>query len=186
MTDWLKMMAMFFYAPMRGLREVRDRGRLGPAVLTAFVVQVASSSLMELLAGNHALLKPSPGMLSSLMFRGVAPILTIAIIIVPVVTLIANLFDRRGSFGIVLQQEYGSLASVCFYVLSGVYLVSLICAAFLHFTGIQAAYVTSVIQSQDTEQMRAMIQMFPLTPEQVALLKQQMRDPVYNSNNHLM
>jgi tetratricopeptide (TPR) repeat protein len=186
MTDWLQFIGMFFYAPMRGLREVRDRGRLGPAVLTAYVVQVVCSLLMEVLAGNHALLKPTPAMLGSLLFRGVAPILTIAILVVPVVTLIANLFDRRGSFGIVLQQEYGSLASVCFYVLSGVYLVSLVGAAFLHFTGIQAAYVTSVIQSQDTEQMRAMIQMFPLTPEQVALLKQQMRDPVYISNNLFM
>jgi hypothetical protein len=106
MTDWLKMMAMIFYAPLRGMREVRDRGRLGPAVLSAYVIQVVCSVLMELLAGNHAILKPSPAILSSVLFRGVAPILTIAIVIVPVVTLVANLFDRRGSFSVVLQQEY--------------------------------------------------------------------------------
>src|SRR6185503_15111930 len=151
MTDWLQLLAMIFYAPLRGMREVRDRGRLGPAVLTAYIVQVVYSFLIELLAGNHALLKASPGMLGNLMFRGVAPILIIAILIVPVITLIANLFDRRGSFGIVLQQEYGSLASVCLYVFSGVCLVSLLCAAFLHFTGLQAGYVATIVQSQDSE-----------------------------------
>jgi tetratricopeptide (TPR) repeat protein len=179
MTDWLQLLAMTFYAPLRGMREVRDRGRLGPAVLTAYIVQVAYAFLIELLAGNQALLKPSPSMLGGLLFRGVAPILTIAILIVPIITLIANLFDRRGSFGVVLQQEYGSLASVCLYVFSGVCLVTLVCAAFLHFTGFQAWHVTHTIQSQDTEQARAMFQRLPLTPEQVELFRAQMRNPVY-------
>jgi tetratricopeptide (TPR) repeat protein len=178
MTDWLQVLAMIFYAPLRGMREVRDRGRLGPAVLTAYVVFVVCSFLMDLLAGNAAALKPSPGMLGSLLFRGAAPILTIAILIVPVVILIANLFDRRGSFGIVLQQEYASLASVCFYVLSGVYLVGLLCAAFFHFSGIQAGYVANVIQSQDTDEARRLIESFPLTPDQLAQMKAQMRDSV--------
>src|SRR5262245_7388128 len=136
MTDWLKMMAMIFYAPLRGMREVRDHGRLGPAVLTAYIVQVVCSVLIELLAGKHDLLRPGPAAVGSVFFRGVAPILTIAIVIVPVITLVANLFDRRGSFGVVLQQEYGSLSSVCLYVYSGVFLIAVLCAAFLHFTGI--------------------------------------------------
>jgi Tfp pilus assembly protein PilF len=186
MTDWLKMMAMIFYAPLRGMREVRDRGRLGPAVLSAYVIQVVCSVLMELLAGNHAILKPGPAMVSSVLFRGVAPILTIAIVIVPVVTLVANLFDRRGSFSVVLQQEYGSLSSVCLYVYGGVYLIAVLCAAFFHFSGIQAAYVTSVMQSQNTEQMRAMIQVFSLSPEQLEILKAQLSDPVYISKNLFM
>lgn len=179
MTDWLQFLAMIFYAPLRGMREVRDRSRLGPAVLTAYIVQVIYSFLIELLAGNQALLKPSPGALGGLFFRGAAPILTIAIVIVPVVTLVANLFDRRGSFGVVLQQEYGSLASVCLYVFSGICLVTLLGAAIVHFTGFQAGYITGFIRSQDTEQMRAWIQRFALPPDQVA----QMRDPVYISYN---
>src|SRR4051812_44287176 len=162
MTDWLKMMAMIFYAPFRGMREVRDHGRLGPAVLSAYIVQVVCSILIEILAGNHALLKPTAATAGSVLFRGVAPILTIAIVIVPVIILVANLFDRRGSFGVVLQQEYGSLSSVCLYVYCGVFLLAVVCAAFLHFTGLQAAYVHSVVQSQDSEQMRSMIQLFSL------------------------
>jgi tetratricopeptide (TPR) repeat protein len=178
MTDWLQILAMIFYAPLRGMREVRDRGRLGPSVLTAYVVLVVSSFLMDLLAGNQAMLKPSPGMLSNALFRGVAPILTIAILIVPVVTLITNLFDRRGSFGIVLQQEYASFASVCFYVLTGVYLIGLLGAALMHFTGFQAGYVADVIQSQDTESARRMIELLPVPPDQLAIVKLQMRNPI--------
>ena len=177
MIDWLRLLGMIFYAPLRGMREVRDRGRLGPAVLTAYIVQVIYAFSIELLAGNQAFLKPSPSLLASLFFRSVAPILTIAIVIVPVVTLIANLFDRRGSFGIVLQQEYASFASVCFYVLSGAYLIGLLCAVLLHFTGFQAAYVADVLRSQDTEQGRRMIQSLQMTPAQLA----QSRDPIFIS-----
>ena len=177
---------MIFYAPFRGLREVRDHGRLGPAVLSTYIIQVVCSVFLEVLAGNHAILKPAPATVGNVLFRGVAPILTIAIVIVPVITLVANLFDRRGSFGVVLQQEYGSLSSVCLYVYSGVFLIGLAAAAFLHFTGIQAAYVSSVVQSQDTEQMRAMIQVFSFSPEQLAILKTQLNDPVYISNNLFM
>ena len=141
---------------------------------------------MELLAGNHAILKPGPAIVGTVLFRSVAPILIIAIVIVPVVTLVANLFDRRGSFSVVLQQEYGSLCSVCLYVYGGVFLISLLCAVFVHFSGIQAAYVASVMQSQNTEQMRSMIQLFALSPEQLAILKAQLNDPVYISTNLFM
>src|ERR1041385_1725070 len=160
MNDWLRMMAMVFYAPFRGMREARDHGRLGPAVVSAYLIQIICSVLIELLAGNHAILKSGPAMVGNVLFHSVAPILTIVIVIVPVITLVANLFDRRGSFGVVLQQEYGSLSSVCLYVYCSVYLIVLLAAAFLHFSGFQAAYVASVIQSQDSEQMRRMIQWF--------------------------
>lgn len=186
MVDWLQMMAMIFYAPLRGMREVRDRGRLGPAVLSAYVIQIVCSVLLELLAGNHSILKPTPAIIGSLFFRGAAPILIVAILIVPVITLVANLFDRRGSFGVVLQQEYGSLCSVCLYVYGGIYLIALLGAAFFHFSGIQAAYVASVVQSQNTEQMRSMIQWFSLSPEQLVILKAQLNDPVYISKNLFM
>ncbi len=186
MTDWLRFIGMIFYAPLRGMRAVRDGGRLGPAVLTAYVIQVGCYVGMQILAGDRTVMKPTPATVGNVLFHSVAPILTIAIVIVPVLTLIANLFDRRGSFGVVLQQEYGSLAAVSFYVFSGAYLLSLLVAVFLHFSGVQAAYVASLGQSQDTEQMRQLIQMFRFTPEQVAQLKAQMNDPVYVSKNLFM
>ena len=183
MTDWLRFIGMIFYAPLRGMRGARDTGKLGPAVLTAYLVQVGCSVGLQLLAGDRALRRPGPGAIGHILFQSAAPILTIAVVVVPVVTLIANLFDRRGSFGVVLQQEYGSLASVALYVFSGAFLWSLLLALFLHFSGVQAAYVANLAQSQDTEQMRQLIQMFGFSPDEVARLKAQMNDPVVASQN---
>ncbi|HJZ81306.1 MAG TPA: hypothetical protein VKD91_13210, partial [Pyrinomonadaceae bacterium] len=183
MADWLRYIAMIFYAPLRGIREVRDRGTLGAAVVTAFVIQIVYSFLLQLLAGDRAMLRPGASALGTVFFQAVAPILTIAIVLVPVLILVANLFDRRGSFGVVLQQEYGSLASVSFYVFSATCLLTLLIAAILHFSGFQAAYVAAAAQSQDTEQMRATIEWFKLSPAQVALLKAQINDAVYVSKS---
>ncbi len=30
MIDWLRFLLMIFYAPLRGMREIRDRGSLAP------------------------------------------------------------------------------------------------------------------------------------------------------------
>ncbi|HVS21431.1 MAG TPA: tetratricopeptide repeat protein [Pyrinomonadaceae bacterium] len=183
MTDWLRLLAMIVYAPVRGMREARDRGALGPAVVCAYVIQVAYIFLVQWLAGDHSMLRLGPAALVGMLFQGVAPILTVAVVVVPLATLIANLFDRRGSFSVVLQQEYGSLASVAFYVLTGASVVTILIATFFHFSGIQAAYISSAVQSQDSEQMRAMTQWLRLSADQIAQLKAQLNDPIYISMN---
>ena len=169
---------MIFYAPLRAMREVRDHGRLGPGVVVTYLIQVICGVLLALLAGDRSVIQ-SPLAFGGALFRAVAPILTIAIVVVPVITLIGNLFDRRGSFGVVLQQEYASIASVAFYAYSGVALLIVVIAAFFHFSGFQAAYVASAAQAETAEQMQWMIRNF--TPEQLAQFRAQMNDPVYVS-----
>jgi len=183
MTDWLRLIPMIFYAPLRGMREVRDRGSLGSVVVFAFCIQVVYAFVTPLLAGDRMMLRRGPGVIFDTLLGAVAPILTVAVVIVPVMTLIANLFDRRGSFSVVLQQEYGSLASVALYALSGATLLTVLIATLLHFSGFQAAYFASAVSSQDSEQMRAMTQWFRLSAEQLAQLKAQLNDPVYVSLN---
>ena len=41
MLDWLRFLLMIFYAPVRGMRGIRDRGALAPVVLLAFAGQLA-------------------------------------------------------------------------------------------------------------------------------------------------
>ena len=41
MIDWLRVPLMIFYAPLRGMREVRDRGSLAPIALIAVLSQFA-------------------------------------------------------------------------------------------------------------------------------------------------
>ena len=116
MVDWLKVLGMIFYAPLRGMREVRDRGSLFPAIICAYISQVAYVFAVQWLSGNKTFMT-RPEIVASSLFQSATSLLPIAIVLVPLLALTANLFDRRGSFGLVLQQEYASLASVVFYVL---------------------------------------------------------------------
>ena len=182
MTEWLKLVAMIFYAPLRGMREVRDRGSLGPAVLCAYVSQVVCAFIMQWFAGNRILAGRGPMILAGAFFAGVAPILTVAIVLVPLMALITNLFDRRGSFSVVLQQEYGSLSSVAFYVFTATSLVTILVTLSFHFSGFQAAYVASSAQFPSTQQFQDMVQRLGASADEIALLKTQLADPVFVSS----
>jgi tetratricopeptide (TPR) repeat protein len=171
MLDWLRLLLMLFYAPVRGIRIVRDRALLAPALLSALLSQFLCVILTQILAGNSTFL--SSGLLfTKILFQSALTLAPIALIMVPVLMLIANLFDRRGSFSVVLTQEYGSVASAVFYALTAVNVGAVVIAAFLHFSGLQATHVASAIQT--APQVRAM---FHLGPEFDAQLEQQLSDP---------
>src|ERR1051325_6266408 len=148
MTDWLRLIGMIFYAPLRGMREVRDRGTLFPAIICAYISQVAYLFVVEWLVGKTGFLT-RPQFLASNLFQAATSLLPILIVFVPLLALSANMFERRGSFGLVLQQEYASLGSVLFYALIGANLIGILIAIFFHFSGVQAAYVASSAQSAE-------------------------------------
>jgi Tfp pilus assembly protein PilF len=181
MTDWLRFIGMIFYAPLRGMREVRDRGGLASAALAAFLIQFVYILAVGWLAGDRSIVTRGPSLIFNNLFNAAAPVLLVAVIVVPVTTLIANLFDRRGSFRVVLQQEYGSLASVMLFAVSGATIIALISAVLLHFSGIQSSYVATTAESLDSEQMRRWTQLFGLTSEQIAAGNARFRDPIFVS-----
>ena len=170
MTDWLRFIGMIFYAPLRGIREVRDRGGLLPAFICAYLSQLLYLFAIQWLSGDRAFLT-RPSVIFANLFHAATALLPFAIVLVPLIALIANLFDRRGSFGLVLQQEYASLASVIFYVLIAANLMTILIATFFHFSGVQAAYVASTMQS--AEQIKSMFTL----PEARAQLEQQLSNP---------
>jgi tetratricopeptide (TPR) repeat protein len=94
------------------------------------------------------------------------------------IALVTNIFERRGSFSVVIQQEYAALASVMLYVVIAADVFAILVAAFLHFTGFQAAYVASSIQS--APQITAMIRM---PPEMQAQFQAQLTDPQIVAGN---
>lgn len=183
MTDWLKLVGMIFYAPLRGMREVRDHASLVPAVLCAYLSEVTYIFVTQWLAGDRSLVTHGPLIIGGAFFQGVAPILTIAIVFVPLLALTTNLFDRRGSFSVVLQQEYGSLASVAFYVFTAATLLAILITAFFHFSGFQAAYVASTAQSLGTQQFQDLVNWTRASADEIAQLKAQLADPVVVSRN---
>ncbi len=151
MLDWLRFLLMIFYAPVRGMREVRDRGSLAPAAFVAFLAQAAYSFVTERFAGAGTFIG---GRLLFDLFESSKIVVLVAIIVVPILTLVANTFERRGSFRVVLTQEYAPVAVTMFYVLTVANVIALLIAALFHFSGIVALYVAFMIQNADENQRR--------------------------------
>src|SRR5882724_5950987 len=145
MADWLRLTSMIFYAPVRGMREVRDRASLAPIVFIAFLSELTYSLATKFFAGDRFFLSNGP-LFTSELFQGAIKLVLIALVLVPLLTLIANIFDRRGSFRVVLTQEYTSVAATMFYVETATNLGALLVAAFFHYSGIQATHVANMMQ----------------------------------------
>jgi tetratricopeptide (TPR) repeat protein len=175
MTDWLRLLGMIFYAPFRGMREVRDRGALLPAIGCAYVSQLAYVFAIAWLAGNRGLLV-RPAALAGAVFQAAASLLPIALVLVPILALFANLFERKGSFGVVVRQEYASLASVLFYVLVAANLAAILVALFFHFSGIQAVTVADMIKQ--TPQTIEMWRSMGVSAEALARMQGELNDQV--------
>jgi tetratricopeptide (TPR) repeat protein len=143
MLDWLRFLLMIFYAPVRGMRGMRDRGSLAPVVLIAFAGQFAFGYVVKKFAGA------TYGITWEL-FHTAKLIAIVAIVLVPILTLVANMFERRGSFRVVLTQEYAPLAASLFYALTAANLLSLLIAVVLHYSGIQAQTVAMLLQAYQT------------------------------------
>jgi tetratricopeptide (TPR) repeat protein len=170
--DWLRLALMIFYAPVRGLREVRDRAPLAGVGLLAFISQLAYYSITQLLSGNRSFLFGGPGAVVRLLFQATLSLLLIGGILVPLIAFVANVFERRGRFSLLLQQEYASLASTLLYSLAMANLVAILISLFFHFSGIQAAYVAQSFQSAAQVE-----NMFRLPDDLRAQLQLALRDP---------
>lgn len=167
MMDWLRYLLMIFYAPVRGMRGMRDRGSLAPVVLIAFLSQVAYSFMTERFAGTAG----RTGLLSDF-FLAAMTVVLVAVVLVPILTLVANMFERRGSFRVVITQEYAAVAATMFYVLTAANILSILIAALLHYSGIQSQLVMDMIRQGD--QMREAVRD---NPQLAAQIDQLLHDP---------
>jgi tetratricopeptide (TPR) repeat protein len=160
MLDWLRFLLMVFYAPVRGMRGMRDRGSLAPVALIAFAGQFAYGFVSKRFAGAQY------GIVWEL-FHSAKIIAVVAIVIVPLLTLVANMFERRGSFRVVLTQEYAPLAASVFYALTAANILTLLIAAVFHYTGFQAHYAAIVQQAYSTPGAAPDLSQFPGVAEAV-------------------
>lgn len=152
MTDWLRLLLMIFYAPVRGMREIRERS-LAPVAFFAFLGQATYSFLTNQFAGVGY-----RGIIVSELFNAAIIVVLVAVVIVPILTLVANTFERRGSFRVVITQEYSPVAATMFYVLTVANVISILIAVVVHYSGIQDQQVAAMIQN--SEESRAMLQRF--------------------------
>ncbi len=136
---------MMFYAPARGMAEARDRVPLGQAALLAVLLQVAHALVEQLreLVGAAAGPGAWGGMRAILLAAGA--VLSVGLVYVPVSILLANLFERRGGFGLVLRQEYSTAASTALYALAAATLVALPLAYYDQAVGLSTSVRDSVL-----------------------------------------
>jgi tetratricopeptide (TPR) repeat protein len=140
MTIWLRLLGMIFYAPLRGMREVRDRGALAPTALFAllanelFVGYVVWTYLRQIL-GFRLLFTGF-----SSLFQSAGSIMFVAIVFVPLAIILTNALEHRAGYRLLFQQEYASVASTCLYGLVAASLSSLLIVLVLHVTGADAAF----------------------------------------------
>ena len=172
MLDGLRLVLMVFYAPGRGLREMRDRGPLGLAALIALFSQAAYLLVTQYLSGQKLLAFGGPGAVFGLIFQAAMSLLLIAGVLTPLIAFVGNLFERRGSFGLLLQQEYASLGSTVLYALAIANLLTIPIVILFNVTGIQAAYIATSPES--AAQVRSL---FKANPEMEAQLLAMLNDP---------
>jgi tetratricopeptide (TPR) repeat protein len=139
MTDWLQLLGMIFYAPFRGMREVRDRGALAQTALFAllanelFVGYLVWTYLRNTF-GSRLLITG----VSSL-FQAAGSIIFVAAVFVPVAIVLTNAIDRRASYRLLFQQEYASVASTCLYALAAASFTALLVVIVFHVSGVDLA-----------------------------------------------
>jgi len=137
---------MIFYAPVRGFREVRDRTPLAAVGLMALISQLLYLVVREWLTGNRAFVLGGPGLITRFVLYAAIPVLLVGGLLVPIIAFVANIFERRGRFGLLLQQEFASLASTFLYALLIANLLTIPIAIFFHYSGVQASHVLQSFQ----------------------------------------
>jgi tetratricopeptide (TPR) repeat protein len=160
MMNWLRPLLMMFYAPARGMSEVRERSPLPAAMLLALLAQTAYVAYTQWRFINPVFMLRGPSVAFSLIFSSVLPLLFIAVIFVPALALVANLFERRASFSLLIRQEYAPLAATTFYAWTAANLAALPLAWLIRVTGFEASLLTQV-----KEQLSAAVEQGRYSPE---------------------
>ncbi len=172
MLNWLRLVLMMFNAPARAMREVRDRAALAPGALVALIAHAVFFFCISWPLGQ--LMAAGPLAVVSVVVPSGGSLVIIALIFCPVALFLANVFERRASFRLLLQQEYSALAATMFYALTAASLITTILTIAGRFSGVQQALSRRLLgeilaqRSQANPELQAAIEAGLLTPELIA------------------
>ncbi|MEP6568928.1 MAG: tetratricopeptide repeat protein [Acidobacteriota bacterium] len=162
--DWLRLLLMIFYAPGRGLREVRDRASLVSASLLALTIHVAFLLVMIALFVPDLVSVRHPLSILLVIFQSAGCLLFLALVFIPVAILLLNMGERRGSYRLVMQQEYTTTAATLFYGWAAASLITLL------FT--LAGTASGVLQKIGADTYQAFtLQQSQMTPESLTRIE---------------
>lgn len=150
---------MIFYAPARGLREVRDRAALAPAALVALVAHAAFFLCMTWLYLGHLIKPRHPSTFFLVILQSAGSLVIIALIFCPLALFLSNIFERRASFRLLLQQEYAALAATMFYALTASSLIATLLTI--------AASLSGVLQTLSSRMLGTLLQQRGQLPPEI-------------------
>jgi tetratricopeptide (TPR) repeat protein len=165
MLNWLRLVLMVFYSPARAMREVRDRGALAPAGLVALLAHALFFVSLSWFYLGHLINPGRPLAVLFVLFQSAGSLVIIALVFCPLSLFLANIFERRASFRLLLQQEYVALTSTMFYALTAASLITTILTTLGWLTGIQrtlSSRMVAVVMEQRSQ----------LNPEMLAAIEQ--------------
>jgi tetratricopeptide (TPR) repeat protein len=172
MLDWLRLVLMIFYAPARAMREVRDRGSLAPAGIVALLAHALFFFLLSWFYLGNLINPRQPLAIAFVLFQSAGSLVIIAFIFCPLTLFLANIFERRASFRLLLQQEYVALAATMFFALTAASLITTILTVIGWLTGVQASIssrMVAVVMEQRNPDALALIERGMLRPELFAV-----------------
>src|ERR1043166_7100301 len=152
MADWLRPLLLMFYAPARGMAEVRDRVPPGRAALLALLLQIAYTLYAQQNEIARAALRSGAWAAMTALLSSAATLMLVALVFVPVTVLLANLFERRAGFGLVLRQEYAPTAATVLYALAAASLLALPLAYAARATGFETTAMRSALAARQMAQ----------------------------------
>lgn len=156
---------MIFYAPGRAMREVRDRASLASAAVVAVIAHAIFFYSLTLLYLSYLGSPRRPSTIFSVFLQSGGSLVIIAIVFCPLVLFLSNLFVRRGSYRLLLQQEYGALAATMFFALAASSLIATLVTVAGRLSGVPQAIGGRMLSALTTQERQ-------LPPEILAAMEQ--------------
>ena len=160
MTDWLRTFVLVLFAPLRGLRDIREHSSLAQSGLVALLVHgsfffyLTSHYLRQIINSRGALVFSS-------ILQAAGVLIFIAVVFVPLALFFGNLFERRAGFRLLMQQEYSGLATTVFYAMTAASVVALTVTILGNATGVLPRIATQMFEYQSTQPEAIRPEMFP-------------------------
>lgn len=142
---------MIFYAPGRGLREVRDRAPMAPAALVALISHAIFFFCITFLYLGYLASPRNPSTIFSVILQSAGSLVIIALVFCPLSLFLSNLFERRASFRLRLQQDYAPLAATMFYALTASCLSATIITIVATVSGVQQTLANRMLETLLTQ-----------------------------------
>lgn len=169
-ADWLRLLFRMLHAPMSALREVRDRASLASAGLVGLITTAIFFALWIFLFLQSIFPRRGLVLGFSAVIQAASFLVLIAVFVSPIILVITNLFERRGSFRLLLQQEYVPLTSSLFFAMGASSCLAAIISVLGKFSGVQDAIGARLVEMTSSR-------LPTLPPEMAARFDPSMLDP---------